>query len=233
MTVGDHVRRRVVQKEPAQRIAPGYLLTPSHDPTTHIGTSLEGREPRQQAPRARSDRVFTVPEHVWVSMGTGRVDRWKFGSFAVPSDDALVRETRGLMPLPGGGNVAVQRIHSSNLAISVNRVVDGLLPLPGDLRNTSDGTFPVSQDKNDDKASLRDCLTIRSLTGEENLDARETPDDLRSSLTECDAHGERYKAWRDLTREADFQIYKDWPSDDDKSSLLYVVRHCKKHGVWV
>ena len=56
-------------------------------------------------------------------METGRVDRRKFGSFAVPSHDALVRETRGLMPLPGGGNVAVQRIHSSNLAVSVNRMV--------------------------------------------------------------------------------------------------------------
>ena len=80
VTMGDHVRRRVVQKEPAWRIAPANPLTPSHDPTTHIGTSLEGREPRQQAPRARSDRVFSVSEHVWVSMGTGRVDRWKFGS---------------------------------------------------------------------------------------------------------------------------------------------------------
>ena len=62
-------------------------------------------------------------------MGTGRVDRWKFGSFAVPTDDAVERETRGLMLLFGGGNVAVQRVHSSNLAFSVNRAVDGLLPL--------------------------------------------------------------------------------------------------------
>ena len=31
----------------------------------------------------------------------------------------------------------------------------------------------MSQDKNDDKASLRDRLSIQSPTGEENLDARE------------------------------------------------------------
>ena len=67
----------------------------------------------------------------------------------------------------------------------------------------------MSQDKNDDKASLRDRLSIQSPTGEENLDAREHPDDLRTSLTECDAHGERHKACRDLTGEAAFEIYKD------------------------
>ena len=53
VTVGDHVRRRVVQIEPAWRLAPANPL--------HIDTSLEGREPRQQGPRARSDRVFLCP----------------------------------------------------------------------------------------------------------------------------------------------------------------------------
>ena len=39
------------------------------------------------------------------------------------------------MLLPDGDYVAVQKIHSSDLAMFVNRAEDGMLPSPGDLRN--------------------------------------------------------------------------------------------------
>ena len=45
-----------------------------------------------------------------------------------------------------------------------------------------------------------------------------------------DAHGDPHKAWRDFTREATFEIYKDWPIDDGRSALLYMVKHFVKHG---
>ena len=93
-------------------------------------------------------------------METDRIDRWRFGSVAALPDDALVRGARGLVPLPGGDYVAVQRIPSSDLAMFVNRAVDGMLPSPGDLRNTHDETFPVSQDESGDKADLRNRLSI-------------------------------------------------------------------------
>ena len=102
----------------------------------------------------------------------------------------------------------MQRIPSSDLAIIVN-TVDGMLPSPGDLRNIRDETFPVSQDESGDKANLRNRLSIQSPTDEENPGAREPPDDLRTLLIGCDAHGDRHKAWLDFTREATFQIYKD------------------------
>ena len=47
---------------------------------------------------------------------------------------------------------------------------------------------------------------------------------------EYDAHGDRHKAWRDFTREATFEISKDWPFDDGRSALLYMVKHFEKHG---
>ena len=56
---------------------------------------------------------MSVSDYVWVSMKTGRIDQLKFGSVVVLPDDALVGGARGLMPLPGGGKVAAQRIRSS------------------------------------------------------------------------------------------------------------------------
>ena len=79
-------------------------------------------------------------------METDRIDRLKFGSVVALPDDALVRGARGLMPLPGGDYVAVQRIPSSDLATSVDRAVDGMSPSPGDLRNIRDETFPMIRD---------------------------------------------------------------------------------------
>ena len=38
------------------------------------------------------------------------------------------------------------------------------------------------------------------------------------------------KAWQDITREATFEIYKDWPFDDGRSALLYMVKRFEKHG---
>ena len=131
-------------------------------------------------------------------METDRIDRWRFGSVVALPDDALVRGARGLMPLPGGDYVAVQRIPSSDLAMLVNRAVDGMLPSPCDLRNIRDETFPVSQDESDDKANLRNRLSIQSPTDEENPGAKEPPVYLRR--IEYDAHGDRHKAWLDFTR---------------------------------
>ena len=206
VTMGERVRRRIVRKLLVWRPAPANPPTPSRDLTTHVGTSLERRAPRQRTPRVRSDRVISVSHHVWVSMETDRIDRWRFGSVVV--DEALVRGARGLMALPDGDYVAVQRIPSSDLAVFVNRAVDGMLPSPGDPRNICDGTFPVSQDESGDKANPRNRLFIQSPTVEEKPGAREPPDDLRTLWIEYDAHGDLHKAWRDITRKATFEIYK-------------------------
>ena len=96
VTMGERVRRRIVRKLPVWRAVLANPPTPSRDLTTHLGTSFQMREPRQQTPRAWSDRVVSVSEHVWVSMETDRIDRWRFGSVVALSDDALVRgEARG------------------------------------------------------------------------------------------------------------------------------------------
>ena len=64
-------------------------------------------------------------------------------------------------------------------------------------------------------ANLRILLVHSISTDEENPGVREPPDDdLRTLWVEYDAHGDRHKAWRDFTREATFEISKDWPFDD-------------------
>ena len=136
VTLGERVKRRIVRKLPMWRPAPANPPAPSRDLTTHVGTSLERRAPRQRTPRVRSDRVISVSDHVWVSMETDRIGRLKFGSVVALPDDVLVRGARGLMLLPGGGYV--QRIPLSDLATFVDRAVDGKLPSPGDLRNIRD-----------------------------------------------------------------------------------------------
>ena len=94
VTMGERVRRRIVRKLPVWRPAPANPPAPSRDLTTHVGTSLE----RRRTPRVRSDRVISVSGHVWESMETDRIDRWRFGSVVALPDDALVRGARGLMP---------------------------------------------------------------------------------------------------------------------------------------
>ena len=74
MTQGERVIRRIVRKLPSWRPAPANPPTPSRDLTTHVGTSLERRAPRQRTPRVRSDRVISASDHVWVSMETDRID---------------------------------------------------------------------------------------------------------------------------------------------------------------
>ena len=59
--------------------------------------------------------------------------------------------------------------------------------------------------------------------------SKKPPDDLRTLWVEYDAHGDRHKAWRDLTREATFEISKDLPFDEGRSALLYMVKHFEKH----
>ena len=134
------------------------------------------------------------------------------------------------MSLPGGDCVAVQRIPSSDLAMFVNSAVDFMLLSPGDLRNIRDETFPVSRDESGDNANLSNRLSIQPPTDEENPGAMEPPDDLRTLSIEYDAHGDRHKAWLDFTREATFEICKDWPFDDGRSAPLYMVKHFEKHG---
>ena len=111
VTVGERVRRRFVRKLPVWRAAPANPPTPSRDLTTHVGTSLEGRAPRQPTPRVRSDRVISVSEHVWESMETDRIDRWRFGSvvalgegrtrFDAPGWWRLCRRAKGTFERPG------------------------------------------------------------------------------------------------------------------------------------
>ena len=109
----------------------------------------------------------------------------------------------------------------------MNRAVDGMLPSPGDFRNIRDETSPVGQDEKADKTNLRNRLSIQFSTDEDNPVVQEPPDNL---WVEYDAHGDRHKAWRDFTREATFEISKDWPFDDGRSALLYMVKHFEKHG---
>ena len=200
VTLGERVKRRMVRKLPMWRPAPANPPTPSRDLTTHVGTSLERRAPRQRTPRVRSD-VISVSDHVWVSTETDWIDRLKFGSVVALPDDALVRRARGLMLLLGGGFVARQRIPSSDLATFVDRAVGGMLPSSGDLWNIRDETYPVNRGGGGDKANLRDRLSIRPPTDEEHPGIREPPN-LQTLWIECDAHGDRHKAWRDFTREA-------------------------------
>ena len=68
LTLGERVKRRIVRKLPMLRPAPANPPTPSRDLTTHVGTSLERRAPRQRTFRVRPDRVISVSNHVWVSM---------------------------------------------------------------------------------------------------------------------------------------------------------------------
>ena len=126
ITLGERVRRRIVRKLPMWRPAPANPPTPSCDLNTHVGTSLERRAPRQRTLRVRSDRVISVSDPVWLSMESGRNDRWRFGSVVALPDDAMERGARGLMHLPGGGNVAMQRIPSSDLAMFGKRAADGM-----------------------------------------------------------------------------------------------------------
>ena len=69
ITVGERVKRRIVRKLPMWRLAPANPPAPSRHLATHVGTSLERRAPRQRTPRVRSDRVISVSDHVWVSIG--------------------------------------------------------------------------------------------------------------------------------------------------------------------
>ena len=78
---------------------------------------------------------MSVSDYVWVSMETGRIDQLKFGSVVVLPDDALVGGARGLMPLPGGGYVAAQRISSSCIDPNLRAAVAQKTPEELDLEN--------------------------------------------------------------------------------------------------
>ena len=61
------------------------------------------------------------------------MDGLKFGTTVTLPEDASVRSERGLMPLPDGSYIAVQRISSSDLAFLADRVAGGLLTSPEDV----------------------------------------------------------------------------------------------------
>ena len=126
VTLDERTRRQIIQRLPAWRTAPAVLSAPSHNLTTHVGTSFQIRATRQQTPHVRSD----CAEHVWVSMKADRIDQWRFSVVAV-SDDVLAKEARGLMPMPDDDHVAVQRIPSSDLPMLASRAVDGMRPSLG------------------------------------------------------------------------------------------------------
>ena len=219
VTIGERVRRRIVRKLLVWRAAPAHPSAPSRDLTAHVGTFFQMRNPHQQTPRVRLDRVVLVSEHVWVSMETDRNDRWKFGSVVVVPDDALVRGTRGLVLSLDSDYFAVQRIPSGDLPVFVNRAVDGMLPSMGDSRNFRDEPFPLGQDEKVDKTNLRNRLSIQSPADEERLQTICGPSGLNIMPRVTD------KTWRDFTREATLEIYKDWPFDDGRSAVLYMVKH--------
>ena len=148
----------------AWRNVPAVLSAPSHNLTTHVGTSFQIRTTRQRTPRVRSDRVVSVSEDVWVSVKADRIDQWRFSVVAV-SDDVLAKEARGLMPMPDDDRVAVQRIPSSDLPMLASRAVDDMRLSPGNPRSIRDETLPGCQDEDADKIyvwnRLRDGRTGR------------------------------------------------------------------------
>ena len=158
------LRRRTVRKPPVWRAVPANP-TPSRDPTTHVGTSFQIRGPLQQSLRVRSGRVFPVSEHGWMRMEIDRIDRWRFGFLVALPDDALTRGARGLMTLPGGESVAVQRMPSNDLTMFVNRAVDGMLPSPGDPRKIRDETFWVGEDESVDKKKTMVSENLQMICG--------------------------------------------------------------------
>ena len=97
----------------------------------------------------------------------------------------------------------LRRTPSSDLANFVHRDFDGILPSLGYLRLTKKNKHPGT---------------------------RNPPDDLQTLWIVYVAHGDRHKAWPDFTREATLEVFQDWPLDDGRSALLYMVKHFEKHG---
>ena len=88
----------------------------------------------------------------------------------------------------------------------------------------------MNRDETNEKNNLSDRLSIRPPPDDEELETKELPDDLRTLWIEYDAHGDRCRPWRDFAREATFEGYKDWPFNDGRSALLYMVKHFEKRG---
>ena len=124
----------------------------------------------------------------------------------------------------------VQRIPSSELATFVERAVDSILPPSGNLRSIRNRTSFVTRDETNEKNNLSDRLSIRPPPDDEEPETKEFPDDLKTLWIEYDAHDDRYKPWRRFHSGINVEVYKDWPFDDGRSALLYVVKHFEKHG---
>ena len=112
---------------------------------------------------------------------------WNSGAVVFLPEDSFVKGTRGLMPLPGGGYAAAQRIPSSDMATFVERAVDGILPPSDDLRSIRNRTSFVNRDEANGKNNLRDRLSIRPPPDDEEPETKELTDDLRTLWIEYDA----------------------------------------------
>ena len=134
------------------------------------------------------------------------------------------------MPLPSGGYAAVQRIPSSELATFVERAVDSILPPSGNLRSIRNRTSFVTRDETNEKNNLSDRLSIRPPPDDEEAETKEFPDDLKTLWIEYDAHGDRYKPWRDFTREPMLKSTRTGLSMMVDLRYCTCVKHFEKHG---
>ena len=116
------------------------------------------------------------------------------------------------MPLPDGSNIAVQRTRSSDIAFFVDRV--GWSADASQPSSPHQGGRPADRVGRDDDADLWEHQDIQPPETENRTEIREAPEDMTIFWVECDAHGDRYKAWRDFSREVTFENYK----------------HCEKQG---
>ena len=123
------------------------------------------------------------------------------------------------------------RLREKNRTLSatfVEKAIDCILPPSDDPRSIRNRTSYANRDETNEKNNLRDRLSIRPPPDDEELETKEFPDDLRNYWIEYDVDSDRYKPWRDFAREATFEVYKDWPFDDGRSSLLHMVKHFEK-----
>ena len=55
-------------------------------------------------------------------------------------------------------------------------------------------------------------------------------DDIRTLSVDYDDHGERFKRWREFSREVHFTKFPDWPFEDSSSQSLHLIKHWDKHA---
>ena len=166
---------------------------------------------------------FPDADHFWVSMETDRIDRLKFGSGILHCQTMSWRGNTRIVPCKWRLCRRVTDIFE--WPDNVSRYTS-----PEDLRNIRDETFPVSRDESDDKANLRDRLSIQSPNWWRLPVSREHPNDLRTLWIEYDAHDVDTKLdgislARHLLRSTGIDVFHD-----GRCVLLYMSKHFEKHG---